>query len=443
MRTVITSLGLTNMISAGSIMSQARKCIISLLLLVVTHTSYSMVYDNRFIPLLQHPYISIDGRPSHAAAYLFATTASKALDNREKTIGIPEISGELDLGKLGQALTVAGFANPLRSDLIGTPIPIRVNGSIQTQGIEFSYYQSICDIIGFGFDWFAMRSNSSQEFRPEPGKLNFVPGIENSYIDQVRREMFETIGLNQAHAAQSGMGDLDLYFNVWHYWDYVLKMKRIDAAVRFGGLMPTGVKTKVNSPASIPFGGNGFWGFYGQLNAEFELKEDIKVGLFTRLSKRFKQVQCQRLPVNASPLGIPPTVGEPQIFGATVGDVLINPGLTFVFSPYFTLENLAAGCGARVEYFYTKHRGDCWTDARKQCDPLIPLVPVNLSLVNANSEWKTDYVTVSVFYDFGKMKVNRSADPIVIFAWDIPSLFFGSERAVNAHKLSLGLEVNF
>ncbi|MDR3549968.1 MAG: hypothetical protein P4L31_01015, partial [Candidatus Babeliales bacterium] len=246
-------------------MSQAKKCIISLLLLVVTNASYSMVYDNRFIPLLQHPYISVDGRPSHAGIYPFAITASKAIDRSEKTIGIPVIAGELDLGQLGQALTAAGFQNPLRTDLIGQPIPIRVDGSIQTQGVEFSYYQSICDIIGFGFDWFVMRSNSSQEFRPEAGKQHYVPGVENAYIDQVRRDMFETIGLTQAHAAQSGMGDLDLYVNVWHYWDYVLKMKRIDAAVRFGGLMPTGVKTAVNSPAAIPFGGNGFWGFYGQL----------------------------------------------------------------------------------------------------------------------------------------------------------------------------------
>lgn len=426
------------MISAGSSMSQAQKLIINIALLVITHTSYSMVFDNRFIPLLQQPFISVDERPSHAGLNFFAITASKALDNSEKQIGIGELGGTLDLAKLAQAMVLAGYPNPLRTDLFNQPITVRVDGTIQTQGIEFSCYKSFADTVGFGIDWFIMRSNSTQEFRPQEGQSFYVPGVDNAYIDDVRRQMFQEIGLTQAYAKQSGFSDIDLYVNVWHHWDYILKMKRIDAAMRYGVLCPTGVTTKVNSPASIPFGGNGFWGFYGQLNSELELKEDIKVGLFGRVSKRFKKTQCQRLPVIGTVVSVPQAAGEPQIFGATTGAVTITPGYTFVFSPYFVLENLAAGCGARVEYFLTKHTKDCWADARTE-----RTVPINLSQVNSYSDWKTDYVAVSIFYDFGKLKVDRSFDPIVIFNWDIPSLFFGSERAVNAHKISLGFEFNF
>jgi len=418
--------------------------IIGLLVLMIAQASHAMVFDNRYIPLLQKPYISIDGRPSHLNANFFATTGSKAIDNKEKVIGIPELNGELDIGKMALALQAVGLPVVLRSDLIGgQPIPVQVDGTIQTQGLEFSYYQSIRDIIGFGFDWLVMRSNSSQQFRPAKGQTNYVPGIDNSYFDGVRREMFEELGLNEAHAVQAGMGDLDLYVKLWHYWEYILKMKRIDADARFGVLVPAGVTTQVNSPASIPFGGNGHWGVYAELDAEFELKEDIKAGIFFRFSKRFKKTQFNRLPVASDPLAKPPVAGQPQIYAVAVGDVTINPGFNFVFSPYVTLENLRAGLGVRVLYTYTKHLRDNWCNAAP-CSTKNDMVPtIDLSLVNEFSEWKTDYVSLSVFYDFGKTKVQQSLDPILIFNWDIPSLLFGSERAVNSHKVSLGLEVNF
>lgn len=411
-------------------MSKAKKIVMSGLLAITTCVSYGMVFDNRFFPLIQKPFISVPGRPSHIGAYLYATTASKAINSMEQNIGIPELYGKFDLGALALAFDQVGLPDPLRSDLRGQTLPFEMAGSIQAQGLEFCYYQSICQIGGVGLNWLVMHSNSRQDFLARP-----FPTVDVLVLDATRREMFQEMGLNEAQANQSGMGDLDLYMRLGYFWDYTLKFKRIDAGFRFGTLIPSGVTTTLNSPASVPFGGNGFWGLYGQLESEFEFKEDMKGGLMFRLSKRFAKTQCQRMPVKGTFIG---KESEPYIFSPLIGNVKITPGFNFVFMPYAQLENLRAGLGVRLLYTLTSHWQDTWCDERSD-----KTIPVDLGMVDRLSSWKSDYISLSVFYDFGKVKAQRSLDPILIFTWDIPSLFFSSEKTPTTNKVSLGLEYNF
>lgn len=415
-------------------MSKAKKIVLSSLLAITTCLSYGMVFDNRFFPLIQKPFISSSGRPSHIGAYLYATTASKAINDMEQNIGIPELYGKFDLGALALAFDKVGLPNPLRSDLRGQVLPFDMAGTIQAQGLEFCYYQSICEIGGLGFNWLVMHSNSRQDFFPRP-----FPDVDLLYLDATRRTMFQEMGLNDAQASQAGMGDLDLYMRLGYYWEYTLKLKRIDTGLRIGTLVPAGVTTTINSPASVPFGGNGFWGLYAQLESEFEFKEDMKGGLMFRLSKRFSKTQCQRLPVTRDTKNQLSYPGEPNIFSPLIGQVKITPGFNLVFMPYAQLENIRAGLGIRLLYTLTNHWHDTWHDERNDKTT----VPVDLSLVNSLSGWKSDYISLSVFYDFGKMKTQRSLDPILIFTWDIPSLFFSSEKTPTTNKVSLGLEYNF
>lgn len=398
-------------------------CSIVLFMAVATQ---AMVYDNRYFPLIQKPFISIDGRPSHLQGTFFVTTANQAIDNNEKEIGIPRLFGEFDLGTMSRALDRAGICNPLRSDLRGDRLPFITSGTIQAQGFEFAYYQSIKNIVGVGFNWMVMRSNSTQLFLTEDIKITTPEDI-----DRTRRQMFTNIGITQAQATQFGMGDLDAYIRVGHIWDYTLKFKRIDAGARFGVLVPAGVTVDVTAPASVPFGGNGMWGLYGQLESEFELREDLKAGLLFRFGKRLPKTMLMRMPV----------AGEPQIFGAVVGPVRINEGFTLIFMPDVMMENIRAGFGMRLIYTLTKHFGDSWCDER--CQEEKERVPVRLKQVEDLSTWKSDYFSINVFYDFGKTKVERTLEPILTFCWDIPSLFFASENIVQSHKISLGLELNF
>jgi hypothetical protein len=163
-------------------------------------------------------------------------------------------------------------------------------------------------------------------------------------------------------------------------------------------------------------------------DGEFELKEDWKLGLYIGLSKRLAKTQLHRMPV----------ADEPTNFGVVIGDARVNPGVTFMFAPYFSVENLREGFGARIQYTLAVHGADGWTD--KRCDKT---VPVRLRRVVDWSSWSGGHITLTPLYDFGKLKVNRGIEPIVYLAWDIPVNVFVTRRIPKTNKVSIGIEFNF
>ena len=126
----------------------------------------AMVYDNRYFPLLKRPFLIVDGRPSHAASNVFFTTASRAYGPADDDIGIPELFGKFNLLQLSLAINKLGLPNPEPSQVRFYEFPFRVEGTIQSQGIEFAYEQALCDFFKLGIDFFFMGSNSRQEFFP-------------------------------------------------------------------------------------------------------------------------------------------------------------------------------------------------------------------------------------------------------------------------------------
>lgn len=413
-------------------MSKARFLLLIGVLASLSSMTRAMVFDNRYFPLLKKPYIFVQGRPSHADGNVFFMTASQAIDDLENEIGIPEIHGKLDLLQLSNAINELKLPNPLRSELRLFSFPYSVGGVIQAQGISFSYEHSFCDLhpsLALGINWFFMNAYSRQEFLLDPSiAASTLAKTSAAELDDARRQMFTELGLVNANSRQFGVSDLDVYMRLWHEWEYTLKFRRIVAALNVGLLAPTGVQMKNDSPASLPFGGSGHWGMYAQAESEFEVKEDMSVGVMLRVNKRFARTKNLRMPIQ----------GEPRIFGAIVGAARVTPGATLIFSPYGVVENLRAGLGVRVFYTLTKHFEDTWCDARAD-----QTIPVKLAEVENFSTWKSDYVTVQVFYDFGKVKTCRGLDPIVKFTWDIPALFFASDRAATTHRISLGVEFNF
>lgn len=385
----------------------------------------AMVFDNRFFPLIQYPYITVEDRPSHLACALFVTTANRAVGENETEIGIPQLYGNYDQRELALSMVKAGFPNPLRSSFQLLELPWNTEGKIQAQGVQFSYHQALTDWLAIGFYWMAMRAESSIEYFCNFGT---VTGDEKLELANTRSSMNTTIGLTCPHATQAGMGDLDLYLRACHSWDYTAKFRKVTAGLRFGVLVPSGVKRNLASPLSVPFGGNGHWGVYVSGDTELEVKEDWKAGLLFRLSKRFEKTMCHRMPV----------CKEPENFGVVVGQANVNPGLTAIVSPYLTFENLREGFGVRLQYTFIEHRKDCWKDER--CDKS---VPVNLEAIINRSNWISSYVTLNAFYDFGKVKVHREFDPILLFSWDIPVTFFDAHGVAKTNKISFGFEYNF
>ncbi len=401
-------------------------------LLVAANASFAMVFDNRFIPLLQRPRLSVDGKQSSFAIDFFMATASTAIDENENEIGIPELHGKFDQATLAQSFIKTSRPNPLRSEWLGGQIPWNMEGKLQAQAFSFYFHQPIIDWLSVGFSWLFMRTNARQEFRFKAGGENstnlFLGPGDLRELDDRRRRMFSDLGILGDHVGQLGFGDIDFYARFGKMWEYELKFRRIDAGLRLGLLIPSGVTTDIGDPASVPFGGDGHWGTYVGLDGLFELREDLKVGLLLRLNKRFARTTVRRMPA----------LQEPRIFGTIVGPARVNPGVTFIFSPYLVLENLRKGLGLSVQYTLTSHQEDSWTDER-----LDKTVPAQLAKVQELSKWSTDYFTLNVFYDFGKMKVKRQLDPIVSFRWDVPSLLFITNNVPRTHRVSIGVEFAF
>ncbi len=199
------------------------KCKVFLILfsvVYVTQQSFAMVFDNRFIPLFQRPRLSVEGLPSSFAIDFFAATASKAFDDDEQDIGIPELNGKLDLGVLANAIADTGKPNPLRDNLQGARIPFNMDGRIQAQSLTMAYHQRVAHWLSFGFSLLFMRINARQMFSLDEENTNLIllPG-DKQELEDARRRMFVGLGLTDNHTAQLGFGDIDFFFCLGGLWD--------------------------------------------------------------------------------------------------------------------------------------------------------------------------------------------------------------------------------
>jgi len=401
------------------------------------------IYDNRFIPLFDPPRLSLDGTDSVFGAYPMAATASVAFSDRDegKEVGIPEIYGTLDLIKLDNALGIKGCVDEtVRLDPSlrgGGGVPWHINGKLQFQGISFWYHQGITDYLSAGATWYFLRANAHDNYQRIDTNLILGTG-DREELERKRRAIMDALGLCPGQWGDAGFGDIDAYFRLGKRWDYRARFRRIDVGLRVGMLAPTGVIRAENRVPSVPFGGNGFWGVYTALDLLLEPKEDLKVCLLARVSKRLPRETCRRFPVDC----------EPQIFGATMAQVKIDPGLTSIVAPCVILENLRGGFGLALQYTLVYHLRDSWkcvsiTDCAFK-EALTPeKIKENTCNVEKATKWGADYITLDAFYDFGRMKIFREFDPVVSLRWDIPRSMIVASRSAKTNRLSLGVEVAF
>ncbi len=396
----------------------------------VSQSAFAMVFDNRYLPLLQRPRMTVDGTRSEFSPNFFATTAKDSLNGQQALIPLGEIYGQFDQVQLAHAIMALGRPNPLPTEFQGeiTRLPWVVGGKRQAQGAEFLWNQSIVNWLSTGFSWLFMRVQSRYVLTlNESGIEPAVPLTDGDRIlltDNLYEE-FREVCIRQGSVEQAGFGDIDWYLRVGNMWEYMYRFRRIDAGFRLGVLFPTGVTREENLPASIPFGGNGHWGIYGALDGMFELKEDWKVGLLFRVNKRFQKTKCMRVPVEK----------EPSIFGAVVTDITVNPGPTVILSPYVLFENLRQGLALGVNFTLT------WHDKDEYCDPCPDrTVPLNLQSVREYSHWASEYFTINILYDFGKVKIQRDFNPIITFRWDVPSTLFIADGINKTNRVTLGID---
>jgi hypothetical protein len=409
-----------------------------MLLLCSTCILDAMVFDNRFMPLFQKPYLTTPCYPSHFRIEGFFGRATQAYDNNGEDIPLPLVFGLFDQAQLARSMITAGFENPFTTNpswVLGS-IPWTIEGKLQAQGFALAYHQELGYDFAFGLYTIIMHVNSRQEFFLN-NQDNNVRATEQE-LEIILRSMFKTLNLTCGYSEQFGPGDLELYLAYENCWDYIYKMRHIDVQVRLGALVATGIERDLCKPTSISFGGNGHYGIYGSAQGIFEVKEDLSAGLFLRVSKRFVKTQLHRLPVDDSLSTSALSQTEPAIFGATLGQARVNPGVTVIFSPFVYAENLRGGLGVAIQYWLTSHQKDNWCDARADKS-----IPINLEQVQRLSAWGSDYISLSAFYDFGQGEQERGFKPITYVTWDIPTSWFVAHNVFKTIRVTLGIDFNF
>jgi hypothetical protein len=397
------------------------------LLFLVSNSCFAMVYDNRYMPLMARPWIAPDDGRSHLSTNLFAVTASSAYDEMGNKVPLPALFGPFDLGKFATTMAKIGLGNPLKTEWQGEDIPWLMFGKFNGQGIDIEWQKFLFWHVWIGGSFMAMRLNSWYDF--ELKQDGWASGLRNSdklELEAVRREVLQKAGFCGDHAHECGIGDIDLYLRLGNYWEYALKFRSIQAGGRIGLLIPTAKPRNIHYPASVPFGGDRHWGAYAAVDALFELREDLKVGIYLRASQRFSRVACQRVPVSC----------EPDNLGVFQGPVDVEPGATLVAAPFISLECLRDGLGLRGSYTLTKHWRDTWNLWPSTQNPGLD------GLCNRTS-WGSDYFAVNIFYDFGKARPDCTIYPILTFCWDIPASVLVAQSVADTNRVSLGVEVAF
>lgn len=422
----------------------------------LVHSITGMVFDNQFMPLIQKPYMYIAEKPYHMSTDLFFMTAKEAFLTDGDLGGIPAIYGQFDQAVMAKGFVAFGLPNPLPIEFQDvSKIPWHLRGKFQVEGFGFRGLFGITKHWGIGFDWAMMRINSSIVYALNATDMSGTVSLaEAEELDETRRAMFNMVGLSCGHSSAMGMGDLDFYMRFDWTREYILKMRTINVGLRIGGLLPAGATRDINNPASIPFGGNGFYGVYVAADGEFEIREDWKLGFMARISKRFARCRTVRFPLVTPELISVQSTAEngdmiarqevvnkvwSPLFGIARGTARVDPGFSGAFYPYFRIENMREGLGMGIQYTVMGHAQD------KTTDPRVFGLPTDKEIISGDyrSSWVMEDVSFNVFYDFGKVDSCHRFAPIVEFNWDLPVQWIVAREVPKTHKISLGIEFAF
>ncbi|MDR3646509.1 MAG: hypothetical protein P4L22_03135 [Candidatus Babeliales bacterium] len=406
------------------------KKLLFLFLFLISAVEISAMIDNRYLPLYRPEYTRYPCKKSVFGSNVFFLFSSEGRSHDGSCVKTPEINGKYDLSRIAKALTIVGEENPLSPQWQTlNRIPWQLKGKIEGEGFWFGYEQAIGD-LSLGVSIYALKVISKQAlFLPEDTirELRLGKGGEAT-LRQDQLLANKLLGIESLQFNKFGLADIDLYARYGIVKDYVNKFRKIDLSVTLGTLLPTSPKLNINIPSSIPFGGNGHYGLYGRTDVILELKDDLTVGFWLEVCKRFSKNQKMRLPVN----------NELIDYGALIADIRVKPGVTVGFQPFVALTDIQDGIGIRAGYTLIHHDEDQLTDLRKDKKITIPIEEIA-----DRSGWLTQYVNLRLMYDFSKAVHNRTITPLLYIDWDMPVGLFESRNIGQTNRISLGFEFNF
>jgi hypothetical protein len=400
----------------------------------------AMVYDNQYLPELQKLLVKKPGAYGQLMIQPFVWIGEQSFFEEigeqeqggfanEGDVPLFDINGIYNQVVLDNALQYVGLTNQstFRSDLIGASSALKwsMDGIIRAQGLGFTFYQPFTRHFSWGFNFFMAHLNTGLHLHPNKIDFNnYSPGDFADLYDE-NNLIQDILGLRAREYGTVGISDIEAYLRLGIVDDYKYKLRHLDFGFNFGVLIPTAQPIDYFNPAFIPLGGNGHWGIFASVDGQFELKENLGVGLLLRINKRFERKAHRRMV----------QFTEPNNYGVLFGASKVDPGVTVIFSPYGQLLRLRSGFGLQAQYTLVYHEGDHWCDLRN-CG----LPPANIELMNKRSKWASEYVNVAALYDFAKDSKERTFKPIITFAVDIPVQFLITKRVAKTFGISLTVE---
>jgi hypothetical protein len=424
-------------------------CILTLLFISNIYSNHSV---NRYFPFLNRSeeYVTKGSSPFTASVYF--ASASSAFDNGGGYLRIYELDGQYNLNDIIKSVQ-AVYQDKDIYNLSSAPLAwqnldllFQAHGKIKSQGVTLSYNK---DLNWNGFSvgaWVPiMHVSTSSYFSFDKAHFQHKYGrdFDNvELVDKLRRTTHNNMNASYNAWSTTGLGDIDL-FAKWHYFmDHQLLMKSIDLNLQAGVLVPTGNKSKVDYPTSVPFMNDGNWGFYFDSVTELELKQDVKFGFMWGGIYYLENRQQKRVPVGF----------EPARFSALKTDVYVKPGVTAKISPYITIENLTDGLHFQARYSYLRHETDRWKDTSMSSNVnsylnKISSVGLTQEQIEKNiynkrelTGWRNHYMTFELSYDSKEGLKKWPLKPIFFVTYDLP---MGGRRAAKTHQLSIGAQLYF
>ncbi|MFH1254338.1 MAG: hypothetical protein V1646_02795 [bacterium] len=450
-------------------MISSRAYSLILLILLIPSVALATHTGNRYSIFLEKPELYVTKQKSLIDISVFYATASTACKRYGGTCGIPELYGFYDLKDVISSLQKTnpgeyiGDNDPIyvvtgSDKLEGQELKFGVTGKVNTVGLILAYEQNLkfanLKNVTFGIWLPVMNSSVISRFefnRKEYQKTYHIdltdPEVQK--IDAIRRLTHKEIGFKGTNLSRSGVGDIDVHLRGNYFIDHKLMMRSIDLNLQGGVVIPAGRKMDIDYPASTPFMNDGHWGVYLDFIPEFELKQDLKVGLILGGLWQFNDTQNRRVAVYK----------EPSIYSALVGKVEIDPGNVFKFSPYVTLENLADGVHIQLRYTYLRHGMDKWSDKRDdklincyletdaRIDPTDATQNIthddlekNMNYKNQLSKWRAHYFTIQAAYDSKLALKNWFMNPKFYASYDMP---INGNGFCKTHLVTLGAQLFF
>ncbi len=419
----------------------------------------------RYFPFLEKTEDITTKKRSQLSPEFFCLMASTAHKRGGGNGGIPELWGKYDLNDVVASLgAVQGLAaaNSVKDILVAglqdQPIKFKVDSKVQAQGFALGYEHALrWDGFSVGV-WAPVMHVSATgrfglDFGPD-GNINNVPvatqvdgewvlNADGLKIDAARRSAHDKLGFVGNHWDATGFGDIDTHIR-WNYFiDHQMLMRSIDNYVQVGLIIPSGMKTKLSQPLSLPAMGDGHWGAYFDVVPEFELRQDWKFGFLLGGLYQFKETRSVRLPVGK----------EPVPYSALTGKVEIQPGVTAKLSPYFTLENLTDGVHFQIRYTYLRHSMDKWYDRRSdktiasyldrtRSDAALTVAQIAQNIVDRelSSKWRAHFFSFHLVYDSKQALQNWATDPLFSVTYDLP---ISGNGIAKTHQISVGAKLHF